>query len=106
MYHLMQIKTVFSRLKKGEKENMSTEEKIELSDGEILRISVREDPETGKVSVCSDANGNRAAMIAALQVICEENFGMLCIPACSVMTIKSQKTEKKRFSLKNLFKNC
>lgn len=90
----------------------ATEEKIELSDGEILRISVREDPETGKVSVCLDANGNRDAMIAALQVICEENFGMLCIPVqdakFGVATIKIDqgKTEKKKFSLKRLFKNC
>lgn len=90
----------------------ATEEKIELSEGEILRISVREDPETGEVTICTDANGNRATMIAAIQILCEEKFGMLCIPVqdakFGVATIKIDqgKTEKKKFSLKRLFKNC
>jgi len=64
----------------------NNEKKIELEEGEIMRISVRDyDPETGNYAVAFAANGNSGVMIHAILDILKDEFGVQCVTGMPMM---------------------
>lgn len=64
----------------------NNEKKIELEEGEIMRISVRNyDPETGNYSLAFAAHGNTGVMVHAILDVLKDEFGMECITGMPMM---------------------
>jgi len=66
----------------------NNEKKIELEEGEIMRISVRDfNPENGSYKISFASNGNAGVMAEALKCILEEEFDLTCVPKGTMMGI-------------------
>lgn len=66
----------------------NNEKKIELEEGEIMRISIRcVDSEEGKYETSFVSNGKAGAMVEGLMRILDEEFDLMCVPKGAVMGI-------------------
>ena len=66
----------------------NNEKKIELEEGEIMRMSVRNyDPETGNYELAVAMNGRTDVLLQAIMEVLKEDFGMQCVNEMPMMGI-------------------
>ena len=59
----------------------NNEKRIELEEGEIMRMSIRIDnSETGEYHVCFASNGDGGVIVQGIQNVLEKEFGLTCVP--------------------------
>ena len=59
----------------------NNEKKIELEEGEIMRMSVRiHDPETGAYAIDFVSDGEPGVIVQAIERVMEQEFGLICVP--------------------------